>query len=44
MTDHGGATGKSIWLKGFLKAWKQLITAQGEVEGNRQLFSGLIES
>ena len=34
------ATGKSIWLEGFRRAWKQLTIAQGEAEGNSQLFPG----
>ena len=37
-------TGKSIWLEGFRRAWKQLTVARGEVEGNSQLFPGLTES
>ena len=38
------ATGKSIWLKGFRRAWNQLTIARGEAEGNSQLFSGPTES
>ena len=38
------ATGKSIWLEGFRRAWKQLTIARGEAEGNSQLFSGQTES
>ena len=37
-------TGKSIWLEGFRRAWKQLTIARGEAEGNSQLFSGPPES
>ena len=38
------ATGKSIWLEGFRRAWKQLTIARGEAEGNSQLFPGPTES
>ena len=50
------ATGKSIWLKGFRRAWKQLTIARGEAKGkqltfargeakgNSQLFPGPTES
>ena len=38
------ATGKSIWLEGFRRVWKQVTVARGEAEGNSQLFSGPTES
>ena len=38
------ATGKTIWLEGFSRAWKQFTIARGEAEGNSQLFPGPTES
>ena len=36
--------GKSIWLKGFKRALKQLTIARGEAEGNSHLLLFLTES
>ena len=42
MTVHE-ATGKSIWLEGFRRAWKQLTIARGEAEGIVNCFLGPTE-